>query len=323
MKNRIRFAMVVITITGAILVACKAEPDPSVPSPTQSPLSPLATSTASPITSAPNGLIVFHSTREGSDYQIYVMNSDGSNVRRLTNFPPPNSEPTWSPDGSRIAFTTGKDDISNFTLYIINADGTDPHRLLEPGRGDNWYPAWSPGGDQIAFQSNRDGNFEIYVAAVDTGQVTRLTQNTTTDSMPGWSPDGDRLAFVSSQDGNPEIYVMNADGTDRVRLTDSPGGDTQPAWSPDGTKILFISTRDGNGDIYVMNTDGSEQTRLTFSDSHSEWTPRWAMHGTKVLFSAGYENDWDIYLMDADGSNITRLTEQSGDDRQASWLDLD
>lgn len=317
MRNRLWIAVLISSI---VLVSCK---ETLTPSPEESPLSPLATYEPGSPNSLGGGLISFHSNREGGFYQIYVMDGNGRNVRRLTDCPPPNSEPTWSPDGSRIAFTSGQDDINNFTLYTINADGTNLQRLLEPVHGDNWYSAWSPRGDQIAFQSNRDGNFEIYLVAVDTGQITRLTQNEKTDSMPAWSPDGSKIAFVSDQDGDGEIYVMEADGSNRVRLTYSPGEDTQPAWSPDGTQILFISTRDRNGEIYVMNSDGTEQTRLTSSELYGEWTPRWAAHGAKILFSANYEGDWEIYLMDKDGANITRLTNDPGDDRHAVWLDLD
>jgi len=319
MRNYLWFAMVIV---GTMLIACcRAQ---HTPSPMESPLSPLST----PSSLSGSGLIAFYSDRETGHYQIYVMDSDGSNVRRLTDFAPPNSQPTWSSDGSRIAFTSGKDDINNFTLYVINVDGTGPRRLLEPGHGDNWHPAWSPRGDLIAFQSNRDRdagdpNLEIYVVTVETGQVTRLTHSEKTDSMPAWSPDGEKIAFVSNRDGDGEIYVMKADGTDQVRLTHSPGEDTQPAWSPDGTKILFMSTRDGSGEIYVMNADGSEQTRLTFTELYGEWTPRWAMHGTRILFSASYDKNWEIYLMDLDGSNVVRLTDDPGDDRHAAWLDLD
>jgi tol-pal system beta propeller repeat protein TolB len=269
------------------------------------------------------GLIAFHSNREGG-YQIYVMESDGTDIRKLTDFPPPNSEPTWAPDGSRIAFTSGKDDISNFTLYTIAADGTNPRRLLEPVKGDNWYPTWSPQGDKIAFQSNRDGNFEIYIVEVKTGEVTRLTNNQATDSMPNWSPDGEKIVFVSDAKGDAEIHVMNADGTNRMRLTQSPGQDTQPAWSCDGNRIVFMSGRDGNGEIYVMNADGSDQTRLTSTEFQSEWSPQWAHNDEKILFSAPYdEGNWEIYMMDADGSNVIRLTEEKGDDRHATWLEIE
>ena len=323
MRTRLFLTMLIASL---VLVACRTS---ATPSPIKSALSPPATP-QSVLTRptrateyAPEGLIAFHSTREGDTYQIYVMDGDGSSVRRITNFAPPNSEPTWSPDGSRIAFTSGKDDINNFTLYTIRADGADPAPLLEDREGDNWYPAWSPQGDQIAFQSNRDGNFEIYVVAVETGRTTRLTNNQSTDSMPAWSPDGNRIAFVSNQDGDGEIYVMKADGSERVRLTESPGEDVQPSWSPDAKEIVFISGRDGNGEIYVMNADGSDQRRLTYTETYGERTPDWAADGTKILFSAPYENDWEIYLMNKDGSNVLRLTEQRGDDRHAAWLDID
>lgn len=316
-----RRALLGLMVVGAVLAACGTTETPT-PSPTVSPISPVGTPEveASP---SPTGMIVFHSNRAGSGgYHIYTMWGDGSFVEQVTTFAPPNSEPTWSPDGSRIAFTTGKDDISNFTLYAIDADGSNPERLLEPVKGDNWYPAWSPDGTRIAFQSNRDGNMEIYMLELETKAVTRLTNNDYTDSMPSWSPDSRQLVYVSSPEGEGDIHVMNADGSDVVRLTFSEGPDTQPKWSPDGKKILFMSGRDGNGEIYMMNADGSEQTRITDTPYDSEWTPSWAMNGTKILFSAPYDSDWEIYLMDPDGSNRVRLTEEMGDDRHATWLDL-
>ncbi len=310
-----------IVLVMIVLAACQSTPTQS---PVATPVSPLPTATlpATATKEAAQGLIVFHSNRNG-EYQVYVMDANGDNVRRLTNFAAPNSEPTWAPDGTKVAFTSGKDDINNFTLYMINADGTEPTRLLEEGHGDNWYPSWSPLGDKVAFQSNFGGSFGIYVVEIGTGQMTKLSNNGATDSMPAWSPDGKEIVFVSDQDGDVEIYTMNADGSERTRLTNSPGGDVHPAWSPDGTKIAFISTRDGDGDIYVMNADGSDPIRLTTSSTSSEWNPTWAAHGTKILFSASYENDWEIYLMNVDGSDMIRLTYESGEDRRPMWLDLD
>jgi len=307
-----------------ILVAgCQEDP---LRSPVQTPASPLSSATLSilPTPQPVTGLIAFHSNCDGG-YQVYIMDSNGENVRRLTDFAPPNSEPTWSPDGSKVAFTSGKDDINNFNLYMINADGTNAQPLIEPERGYNWYPSWSPLGDKIVYQSTfeRQGRVGIFVVEIDTGQITSLSSTEITDSMPAWSPDGQRIVFVSDQDGDIDIYTMKADGSERVRLTHDSGRNVHPAWSSDGSKIVFISTRDGEGDIYLMNSDGSEQTRLTFSPTYSEWNPSWAERGTKILFAAGYENDWEIYIMNADGSDITRLTFEAGDDRHPVWFDLE
>jgi YD repeat-containing protein len=116
---------------------------------------------------------------------------------------------------------------------------------------------------KIAFSSNRDGNHEIYLMNADGSGVTRLTNNTASDTLPSFSPDGSKIAFVSDRDGNPEIYVMNADGTGQTRLTNHLADDSAPAFGPGGTKIVFSSNRDGNREIYTMNTDGSSVLRLT------------------------------------------------------------
>src|SRR5436190_9367020 len=100
---------------------------------------------------------------------------------------------------------------------------------------------------RIAFYSDRDGNNEIYsVAGPGGGNLTRLTNNTASDSEPVWSPDGSQIVFTSNRPGNFEIYKMNADGTGQTRLTNKAAFDADPSWSADGTQIVFASDRDGN-----------------------------------------------------------------------------
>jgi Tol biopolymer transport system component len=212
----------------------------------------------------------------GSIGSISVMNADGSNVQRLTNYPGYDWSPKWSPDGTKIAFVRGDDYIDQgLNISVMNADGTNQTRFSgQPG----FDPRWSPDGTKIVFVSGDIFDYssrEIYVINADGSNVQRLTNNPTGEADPRWSPDGTKIAFVRRRVGTPqcpsgafcsnEIYVMNANGTNQTRLTDSPAGDFSPIFSPDSTKIAFISHRDGNSEIYVMNADGSNQTRLTNS----------------------------------------------------------
>jgi hypothetical protein len=130
------------------------------------------------------GCIAFASNRDGN-WEIYVMNADGSGVTRLTNNPADDRVPSWSPDGRRIAFDSKRD--GNYEIYVMNADGSGQTNLTN-NPADDYMPSWSPDGRRIAFDSKRDGNYEIYVMNADGSGVTRLTNNPAFDCCPAWSP---------------------------------------------------------------------------------------------------------------------------------------
>ncbi|GEM_PF-1080689 len=189
--------------------------------------------------------------------------------------------PTWSPDGTRIAFAdtrNGNPPFLDLDLYIMNADGSDITPLLvEDTMQDN--PAWSPDGNRIAFSTIlRVGglNREIFVINPDGSNLTRITNVLGYDDEPAWSPDSSKIVFNSNRDGDDDIYMMNADGTNMVQLTNDPSYDFAPAWSPDGTQIAFTSGRSENGNaaIYVMNADGTNVQRVT-DPSVDSFSPCW------------------------------------------------
>ncbi len=279
---------------------------------------------------SPAGRIAFDTIRDGN-WEIYVMDADGSHQTNLTNHPGYDREPTWSPDGDRIAFVSNRQaGLATRQIFVMNADGSG-----QTGLTDNllavWnflYPAWSPDGAHIAFSSNHIDNLEIYLMALDGADQTHLTEDDAPDFDPAWSPDGSQIAFVSERDGNRDIYVMAADGSGTTRLTDDPGSDLEPAWSPDGTQIAFLSNRGGYMQIYVMNVDGTGQTLLTdFPASHggAAWSPDglWiAFHATRDdpdPADCGDNCNWEIYVMRSDGSSVIRLTTSPVADMHPAW----
>ena len=168
---------------------------------------------------------------------IYSVRSDGTHPTRLTNHPGIDQDPAWSPDGTRIAFTSDRD--GPLVIFVMNADGSEVRRLTnEPLPSSR--PAWSPDGTRIAFVSRlsqtRD---DVYVIDADGTNRVRLTTHPETDTDPAWSPDGTRIAFSSTRTGDGDIYVMNADGSNVTRLTTHTRWDGQPAWSSDGGKLAF------------------------------------------------------------------------------------
>ena len=283
----------------------------------------------------PNGQIAFSSNRDGN-FEIYTMSEDGSDETRLTEEDEDDFDPSWSPDGDKIAFVSFRDGPNNMEIYVMDADGSDETRLTETDSGDlDREPSWSPDGEKIVFASNRDGNYEIYTMdADDGGDVTRLTDNDDFDREPSWSPDGEKIAFISDRDvdlppdeigDEAAVFTMDADdGGDVDRLTDNDVSlGSHPTWSPDGEKIVFASFRDGANEIYTMDADdGDDVNRLTDDDEAFSLYPTWSPDGEKIAFSSDREDDQnvDIYEMDADdGSDVTRLTEDDEEDTEPDW----
>jgi Tol biopolymer transport system component len=239
---------------------------------------------------------------------IYVMNADGSGLREIADDPALDSDPAWSPDGSKIAFVSNRDApvdatyANYYDIYVANADGTgEPTRIInQPGNESD--PNWSPDGSKLLYVSTVDtpdfphsgGDAEIYTMNPDGTGVSRLTDNTASDSTPDWSPDGKEIAFGSNRDGKGAIYKMNADGSGQTKIdyqspciappdNDLPRclGDGDPVWSPDGTRIAFMRSMTDWGydyDItYTMNPDGTELSSTPFYHSGYsgfDWAPR-------------------------------------------------
>ncbi|MFC1538249.1 T9SS type A sorting domain-containing protein [Candidatus Latescibacterota bacterium] len=270
------------------------------------------------ITAGEENLIAFSSNRDGN-FEIYVMNPDGSNQTRLTNSPGTDILPNWSPDNSEIVFSS--DRSGNNDIYIMKSDGSNQLNTINSPVNDS-QPVWSPDGSLIAFASNLDGVGDIYVMDTEgpyMTRITRLTDDPGNDYNPSWSPDGTRIVFGTDRYGNSEIYIMNADGTGETNISNNISPDYNPVWSPDGSQIAFHSHRGGEAQVYLMNADGSNQRNISNS-SAKDYVPAWSPDGSQIAFISNRDGNEEIYVMNADGTNQRNLTNNSAGDRYPSWM---
>jgi Tol biopolymer transport system component len=301
------------SLTAAIASPTVAVTPPPVPSATPVPTPPLIVARSVPS-------IAYQSKEPGdSRWFVQVMNSDGSDRVRLaagqSGFL---SAPSWSPDGSKLAFASDAEGHSD--IWVMDIDGSNAVNLTQDEAEDH-SPAWSPDGHWIAFASLRDSRYwELYVMRPDGADLQRLTWwEDASDLSPSWSPDGTKIAFASKRDGNWEIYTMDRDGGNLARLTDNPADDTNPAWAPDGSRIAFVSTRDGYAEIYVMSITGGQVTNISNAPYSSEHGPTWSPDGGRIAFYSDRDGSWNIHVMASDGSDVTRLTGGQSNDQVPAW----
>ena len=212
---------------------------------------------------SPDGRHLVFSSARGGEFDIWVMEADGSNPVNISNNPSGwDVSPEWSPTRDEIAYT------ANYPLapdiVVMKPDGTGKTNLTNHPAWDIG-ASWSPDGSRIAFATNRDGNFEIYVMNRDGTGLQNLTNRPGADYSASWSPDGSQIAFYSDRDGEgADIWVMNADGSGAEKLTSGPAIDAFPEWTLDGNYIAFTRYPDATShaaETWVMTRHGFGKTQ--------------------------------------------------------------
>jgi Tol biopolymer transport system component len=265
---------------------------------------------------------------------IYAIEADGSRLRQVTSRAAAEFDPSWSPDGSRIAYRYQTTNDQSTDIYVIDADGSRARNLSGNDGKADWGPAWSPDGSLIAWNTSAEGDvgFDLGLIRPDGTGRTEARPGVFVE-YPAWSPDGSQVAFMSQipEEGSQyDIFVMDKDGSHVLRLTTDRAVDGWPSWSPDGRVIAFSSTRDDCGQssaqgclstgdigpyhmIYLMAPDGSAQRPLSrLFGQIADWSP----DGRYLVF----EGRTGLTVLSADGSANGTIPVAVGEPAFPDWI---
>jgi TolB protein len=256
--------------------------------------SPAPTATKPP--AAPQGRLAFTVCRETcdrpEDHFVWIMNADGSGAKKLLDRA---SEPTFSPDGTKIAYYQWRDGI-----FVANADGTSPKKIL--GEANAGFMSWSHAGNWIAFSVRPGGSGNVSTDAIAPDGTGR--RPIVVGWSPSWSPDDTQIVFQTCRGVGCGIYRAPSAGGEAVPIITDDGG--LAAWSPDGKRIVYQKDVDGVKQLFMINVDGSGKKQLTQGAS-LHVSANWSLDGNYIFYRSPEGGSWAIWRMNADGSNPVKL----------------
>ena len=250
---------------------------------------------------------------------LMLANPDGTGLTRLRD----GMSPSWSPDRTRLAYSTTTCDDS-YWYYYYGRPCSGSILLVDPETGNvtltssgyAYEPSWAPNGAALVLEGfgERKRDLKLHVMQMSTGSISLLDiKGPASSEQPAWSPDGTRIAFVCRWSVNTDLCIVNADGSGLVQLTNDLSADLHPAWSPNGNSIAFARhpfdrTDPISGDIVVMDIATRATTVLTKGTE-----PTWSPDGSRLAFAGG----GGLFVIDAVGTNLKRIT--TGDHREPAW----
>jgi TolB protein len=246
------------------------------------------------------------------DYRLEVADADGEGVLVPVRSKEPIISPSWSPDGSKVAYVSFE--ARKPVIYVQDLVSGN-RKVVVNEKGSNSAPSWSPDGSKLAVALSKDGHTQVYSVSADGGGLRRLSNSASIDTEPQFSPDGQTIYFTSDRSGGPQIYKMSANGGNATRVTFNGDYNISPRIAGDGKTLAWISQRSGGYSLFAKDLTTDQELRL--ADGATE--PSFSPNGKYIMYATKGGGRTGLAVVSVDGRIKQRLSTQAGSIREPNW----